>query len=93
VKAIKTSIDQISIYSFPDAPIPVYTAIKWLVNWFREQTGVIVKAYDSFITVSDQWRSLTYSVVLAETRWARGRLVIDLLPENRTIFLRTISYL
>ncbi len=47
----------------------------------------------SFITVSNHWRSLTYPTVLAETDWDEGKLMINLLPENRTILLRSIAFL
>jgi hypothetical protein len=47
----------------------------------------------SFVAVSDDWRTLTFPPVLAETAWGQGRLVIDLIPENRTILLRSLAYL
>jgi hypothetical protein len=47
----------------------------------------------SFVAVSDEWRTLTFPPVLAETTWGHGRLVIDLIPENRTILLRCLAYL
>ena len=47
----------------------------------------------SFLAVSNEWRTLTYPAVLAECAWGNGRILIDLIPENRTILLRCLSYL
>jgi hypothetical protein len=47
----------------------------------------------SFVVASNDWQTLTYPAVLAETTWGKGRIFIDLLPENRTILLRTLAYL
>jgi len=47
----------------------------------------------SFVTVSNEWESLTYPSALVEAAWGRGRIVIDLIPENRVILLRSLAYL
>jgi len=47
----------------------------------------------SFVAVSNDWKTLTFPPVLAEATWGKGRIVIDLIPENRTILLRALAYL
>lgn len=47
----------------------------------------------SFVAMSNEWKALTQPAVLAETSWGKGRVVIDLIPENRTILLRALAYL
>jgi hypothetical protein len=47
----------------------------------------------SFVAVSSDWKTLTFPPVLAEATWGKGRIVIDLIPENRTILLRALAYL
>ena len=47
----------------------------------------------SFVAVSSPWTTLTYPPVLAETAWGSGRVLIDLIPENRTVLLRSLAYL
>jgi hypothetical protein len=47
----------------------------------------------SFVAVSSNWKALTQPAVLAETTWGKGHVVIDLIPENRTILLRALAYL
>jgi hypothetical protein len=47
----------------------------------------------SFIVSTNQWKMLTHPGVLAETRWGDGIVFINLIPENRTILLRTLAYL
>jgi hypothetical protein len=47
----------------------------------------------TFLAVSNEWRSLTFPEVLAETTWGKGRILIDLIPDNRTILLRSLVYL
>lgn len=47
----------------------------------------------SFVVVSNDWTALTHPTALAETIWGKGCLMIDLIPENRTILLRSLAYL
>jgi hypothetical protein len=47
----------------------------------------------SFLAVSNNWKTLTYPVALVETTWGNGHVIINLIPENRTILVRALAYL